>query len=809
MLDTSQIPFWDRLMEGIVRKEYELLTGAGFSRDARDRKGRPLPLGDALRDELVEHFALPESTDSARKPTLTQVYALCQNRPSKSENLDVTEWLRLRFSRTCPPNWYRLLQDISFNTIWTVNIDDALDISLGNRVRPFHYFDKTVTLPSDSTPLVHLHGQATRPEKGLVFALDEYVSRILAPRPFAQRFQESLPGNPFIVVGANLSAEVDIATSLKGRMPDVETFPSVVVRPNFDEFSKLEVESWGFNAVASTAEDFFRAVHDDLPKTMRRLAPTMAAEDHISPLNSRFAHQWVTPEATRAPRAQNLLAGDEPFYSDVKKDLTFRRTLEKEISHEIISGDGLILLRGSPYSGKSTMALRIARAFALKHWNVYLFQGDEGVDVDAAIASIRYYPNTLLVIDNAGLYAKTVLQLVDRAEQQGVALHVLCADRDGPATRIRRHDVFREYPCQVRMSPPEFDSYISLLDSRDLLNQLWRGVRSNTLAEEVGRDFVSIISSCVVGQTFERRVRDEVERLGDSKLRNVLLLSCIFSRVSRGVDLPLLAKALGEEVRDLVAEIDASNSLSSLVRISNGSIRPRHHRLAEALLESKSFGSDSIDALSSFAKVLSSRVDPGAISQNTRHYRMAVALLDQELLANVIGRDRVDEVYESIEAEYTWNSRYWEQRALAASSRAHYDDAIKWSETALSVYEDAYSLNTSAAILFKHLFSASIPADRISAVATRAVARVRAARESSRDDSEYPYVTFFHNAPGLLRLIRLGKVSEYTEARIVEEWNGWESAAMDSIAFNYPEGVSKLKKFRGAWTKERVRHSRE
>lgn len=801
MLDTSRLPFWDSLMEGIVRKEYELLTGAGFSRDARDRRGRPLPLGDTLRDELMSAFSLPAPADTSRAPTLTQVYGLCQSRHSSPDKQTVFEWLNKRFSRTRPPQWYQLIRDMSFNTIWTLNIDDALNNALDSQVRTFHYLDKTITVQDDKTALVHLHGQASKPERGLVFALDEYVSQIKEPRPFANRFQESLTGSPFIVVGANLSAEVDIATSLKGRMPEVDKYPSVIVRPNFDEFSKLEVESWGFKAVPSTAEDFFRAIHRDFAKTMRRLAPAMAAEEHVSPLNSRFAHQWALPNASKAPRGQNLLAGDEPFYSDIKQNATFARTLESEIVGHVTHKGGIALLRGSPYSGKSTLALRVARLFEQKNWNVFVFQGDGDIDVDATLAGIRNYPNTFLLVDDAGLFAKGVLHLIDEAESRSIALHLLCVDRDGPATRLRRHSVLKEFACNVRMPNSELESYIQLLDSRDLLNQQWRTKSPREFHEQLGSDFVSIISRCVVGQTFENRVRREMGRVGDTSLRSALLLSCIFSRVSKGVDTALVARTLGLEMRELITSIERSNGLSSLVRINDQAIRPRHHRLAEALFDSQAFDGHSTHVLSDFAKVLSSRVDPGAIRKNTRYYRMAVRILDHELLNKLVGSNRVDEIYEAIEVEYTWNSRYWEQRALAASARFHYEDAVAWSDTALSVYRDAYSLNTSAAILFKYLRSPSIPSDRLSGVASRAISRVTEARDMSREDSEYPFVTFLHNAPHLLRLARDERISGLGSQEVIEKWRTWYVMASESIALNYPDGTKKLRTFERAWRK--------
>lgn len=786
-------------MEGIVRQEYELLTGAGFSWGVKDARGSDLPMAEALGDELTKAFELPETDDPRRKPSLPQIYSLCRSKDKNSSGLDVHDWLKRRFAHTRPPKWYNLLGDIHFSNIWTFNIDDGLENALGNAVRPFHYKDSTLTTGPGVTPLVHLHGQAAHYENGIIFSLAEYARSIREPRSFVLRFNEIIAGRPLIIVGASIATETDIAAALSQRASNVSSTPSVIVRPNFDDFSRAEAESWGFIPIAATAEAFFEAVHADLESTGRRLAPVLAGESHSSPLSSRFARQWVTPEAVRSPRGNRFLSGDAPSYADVRNQNTTFRTVENGIFQELATGSGLVLLKGTLYGGKSTTALRIARKFADKNWNVYTFQGEENIDTNATLGAISKYPNSLLLVDDAGLYSASIIELVEEARSRGVALHLIAIDRTGPASRLIRHSLFKEFTCPVKLDSQELEEYVKLLRSRDLLNETWRRKKTKEFIASAKSDYVSIITDCTIGTSLAQRASVDVRSLDSKNLKSALLLACIFSRVSKGVDLSMAASSLQMSPQELDKEVSLSAAMDSIVRIERGVIRPRHHRLAELLIDNDLLRSSSLSTIIEFARALAARVDPGAIKNNTKYYRMAAILLDHEELAKLVGKNNVEAIYEAVEPEFTWNSRYWEQRALGAAKRVRFEEASEWARRAVNVHEDAYSLNTYATVLFKYVESGQMHNDQLSQIVDLAIDAVTEARKVSRDDSEYPYVTYFSRAPSLYRLALDGKLRNHDTQQLIAAYAEWERLAMESKAFNYEGGRRKLTNFRSVW----------
>lgn len=792
-------PEWNDLMEGVVRQEYELLTGAGFSWGVKDAQGSKLPMAEALGDELTKAFGLPTASDPTRKPSLPQIYSLCKSRGKDASGRDVHDWLKRRFARTTPPQWYSLLGDMHFSNIWTFNIDDGLESALGDAVRSFHYTDSTFTAGPGVTPLIHLHGQAARYERGIIFSLAEYARNIREPRSFVLRFNEVISGRPLIIVGASIATEADIAAALSQRASTSSSTPSVIVRPHFDEFSRAEAENWGFIPIEATAEAFFRAIHADLESTGRKLAPVLAGESHSSPLSSRFARQWVTPEAVRPPKGNRFLSGDAPSYADVRSHNTSFRTFENQIFEELSTGSGLVLLKGTLYGGKSTTALRVAKRFADENWNVYTYQGEENIDSRATIGAISKYPNTLLLVDDAGLYSASIIELVENARSRGVALHLIAIDRTGPASRLMRHSLFEEFTCPVKLDKVELDAYINLLRSRDLLNETWRRKKPGEFSTSAKADYVSIINDCTIGHSLTRRASIDVRSLESETLKSALLLACIFSRVSRGVDLSMAASSLRMSPQELEDEVRLSPAMDSIVRIERGVLRPRHHRLAELLIDSDLLRSSSLSTVIEFARALAARVDPGAIKNNTKYYRMAATLLDHEELAKLVGRNDVEAVYEAIEPEFTWNSRYWEQRALGAAKRVRFEEASEWARRAVNVHRDAYSLNTYATVLFKYVDSGQVHNDQLSQIVDWAIEAVTEARKTSRDDSEYPYVNFLTRAPFLYGLALDGKLHNYNTQQLVAAYTEWERMAIESKAFNYEGGRKKLTDFRSAW----------
>jgi hypothetical protein len=239
---------WGRLVDEAVRGRYYLFLGAGASAGGIDGFGAPLPLGDTLRDDLVEEFDLP--TASADLP-LPRVFDAAKRRGAGKGFTSVAEYFHERFTGCSAPGWFPLLCQVRWRRIWTLNVDDTLDdayVSTRTRVqhldvthwsRPF-YEESTLR----NVTAVHLHGRARtlvgdEPEN-LVFSLDQYLDAATAGRSWHKVFGDVFTTQPFIVVGARLADEFDFASVLRRANASVESLatPSVAVLRDIDHFQR-------------------------------------------------------------------------------------------------------------------------------------------------------------------------------------------------------------------------------------------------------------------------------------------------------------------------------------------------------------------------------------------------------------------------------------------------------------------------------------------------------------------------------------------------------------------------------------------
>lgn len=165
--ETSQ-----RVISATREGRYSLLLGAGFSATSTDRNGRPLPLGNALADEIALKYGMPTG------------YPLAQ----LSSALDgkINDWLTQRFSDCTPSQGVLRVPQFVWRHIFTFNIDDALHAAFQSRTsarqqEPAYLTHLSAYEPPDwpeEVPVVHLHGSVRQPEDGYIFSLREYALSI-------------------------------------------------------------------------------------------------------------------------------------------------------------------------------------------------------------------------------------------------------------------------------------------------------------------------------------------------------------------------------------------------------------------------------------------------------------------------------------------------------------------------------------------------------------------------------------------------------------------------------------------------------
>ena len=113
---------YEAFMRGMARGRYQVLLGAGASASSKDRRGASLPVGNALRDDIIAEFLLP--SDDA--PSLKRVYQLAKTKTSRSGG-DIGSYIEQRFSNTEPAEWYDKFLELQWAGLWSLNVDDCVE----------------------------------------------------------------------------------------------------------------------------------------------------------------------------------------------------------------------------------------------------------------------------------------------------------------------------------------------------------------------------------------------------------------------------------------------------------------------------------------------------------------------------------------------------------------------------------------------------------------------------------------------------------------------------------------------------------
>jgi hypothetical protein len=796
---------WEALLEGLVLRKYNLLLGAGASRDVLDRRGNALPSGLGMADELAADFALSATADE--KKDLKRIYQAVAKRTSvKGRSRD--EWVSDRFTRTQPPEWYDLIGAIGWQAAWTLNIDDAVERALEKKCRAINFTESTSDVRDGVLPVVHLHGLASRPEEGLIFSVKDYRDYVRNPRSWALKFQETLSDEPFVILGAALHHEFDLSDALAARALALgRKEPSIAVLPNPSDLDRADLASWNIQVFDGTARAFLEAVRDELPRVTAKMTPTLLEDKTASPLLVQFLEQWHPVAREKRTKWHDLFAGEEPEYADALSGDIIERSVENLIWKNIEECKPTLLF-GRPFSGKSSLLMHLAARLAKANYKAYEFRGDARLQWQAVLARVRAEPTTVLLVEQANEYAAAIVDLVEHAQEQGTALRLVVIDRDGPSARLRQTGLFEDVEVRDGLDDDELARLITLLERRGSLPG-WAGRKAGPTIKELRAQRLTsmsaIVSKLVLGEGFEERVRRDYRSLPDEGVTHLALLAAICSRIGRGITVGLAAAALDMTPRMIEGVLDTDAMAGSMLVLDNNRVRLRHRFYADLLTARVAVDRELYDVAVALCDALAPQVTIESINQQSWVYRMAGHILDQERLAGFIGRSKLDDFYTDIADGYSWNSRFWEQRALAA-----YRDpkgstvAQNYAGRAVGIRRDSYTLNTFATIRLRNLrkeMSKANPA-WVTQEFWECTELLEEARGAARLDSEHPFVTWFSGAGHYRRWQQ--SLNQGEDPSLNRSWREWWDKANASNAFRGEEGNARLRDFQRAWLVEGV-----
>ncbi|MFG3442718.1 hypothetical protein ACGF0J_36215 [Nonomuraea sp. NPDC047897] len=467
------------------------------------------------------------------------------------------------------------------------------------------------------------------------------------------------------------------------------------------------------------------------------------------------------------------------------------------------SGEQPILVYGEPFSGKSTMVLRAVFDLEKEGWLVYEFNRRSRPDNSAVLQRVEDVPKTVLVVEGARDFESDLKNLAISAKERKLALRLLMIERKGAADRLLQSGLFHAIRVPAVVAEDEMmDLLAKLRDKGRLLRSASRGKSLPALLSHVSRAYNRVLSqtlaNLVLGTGFQERVSHDYRALADPAVKSAFVLAAIVAAGGNSLPLGVAAEAVHLSGRALEKRMEVDQSLYSICYIRRGFLRPRHRLYGELLLGGVLAHRELYGPTIALATALAPFVTREAIRRRSIYHRIVRHLMDHNVLAGLIGRERIEGWYAELEGIYGWNARFWEQRALAASEEQVDDRAMQYALIAVDRYEDAYTLNTLATVRLRPIKRGRGPLKSTENVEFwEAVKDLERARERAAPDSEHPYVTFFDGAIGYGRRWRHSGADLPNALRV--EWQAWWTAAQSSESFQHAKGHQALADFQRRW----------
>jgi len=794
---------------GLLGGEYSLLLGAGASAGSPGGNGKPLPTAPGLTDALIADFKIDTGGESI---SLSRAYDSVARRNEQSLHNYLQDW----FSN-CRPTWQGLIADFKWHRIWTLNIDDVVENAFNGRRKEIAsfgwrdlFYDRSRS-PGDQ--IIHLHGMASRlnqestVEPSLIFSISEYTRTVSDSRSWHQVFFDEFGALPFVIIGARLIEEFDLAEALSvgSSSETTSSYPSVVVLPHVTTLQEDELSSRGLRVIEREGEDFLRAllpVFSDAQKARNQVYGTS-----ITGESARFLQQFVDLR-TYQPRTvadhTDFYAGYEPTWQDIvqNSDAQFDAT---EMASQVIvdtvrqeeAEQSIYVLEGRQGTGKSTVLLRIANNLISQGARPFLFRNDEYLDTDAALAWLKHMPESVLLFDDIPDFATNVNELASSCRNLGIRLLVIGGVR---SSRLRRvNDLISPDILQPehilhfgRLTDFDIDELIDKLHSRGRLGRITRLNRQKQrdyFIHTANRSLFDGMAGIEGGQGFNMRLRTGYNAIADDRVKKLYAAACLAYDSDVPLPIGIGARITGLKVGEIATLV--GEQFSDFLSLTDRGLRPPHRITASMVVRNVLSEQERFTTSVGLAKALGPHIDAHALTAMTRPYRLLRRLMLQDVVVRLVGPGYARDWYAQLIEDYEWNGRYWEQRALLESRLGSHTTARSYAERSLSIHPHPFAYNTLGTILFRIAFETGDVADLEAGIQSLEEAL------SFRDwvKTEHPFVTYFTS---MLRFAQTwGFQTIPTSLR--DGFMHWHRRASHASIFGHPRYQEELRSWLNQW----------
>ena len=675
---------FQRLRNQISRGEVILFTGAGFSRDATDGEGQPIPSPRELAERLFS--LLYTGQDFEDGTSLGELYAVAVKRDPRAVQTLLARHLCV--DPNSLPEYYRTYFSFPWRRVYTLNVDD-LEEAVARR---FTLPRRTLSLsalksgddgterqgPNTGLDVVHLNGRVTDSLDSMTFSEGQYGERLANREPWYVRCAIDIRTRPILFVGTTLNESllwqhVALRRREQPRAAYVPPPASILITPHLTKVRAEMLRDLNVSWFEGTAESFEREVLSQFLKEAQR---GIAFLGFYGDVRGRRGVQLVSELSSESPKlSTEYLLGDEPIWADLVQGRAVIRSGFEELRRtavDILEGrttDTVLAVTGTAGNGKSTALMWLSLELSNRGLPVIWLDKDATAEPKQIIQRVvETNGQVVLAVDDADLYSGLLFGLCrDLARRPGVLCIV--AARSGklnsvtvPLTQSKEISI-SEFVVPG-LTDEDIDGLIEVLDRHHRLGKLKgvsQAVRRRAFSDKAGRQLLVAMIEATLDVRFEEKAVTEADDLtGFEWFLYALMVLATSQRYYLTKQEALMA------CRGSVN--DAAAALSNLVRRHLVRVTPphqhyrvRHRVIAEVVLSHLQAKRQLKDVFVGLTCAIATEIDPPAETRS-RPWRMIIRFINHKLLLNLLGVSDAREVYESLEELLSFDYHYWLQR---------------------------------------------------------------------------------------------------------------------------------------------------
>ena len=354
------------------RSGVNLFVGAGFSVEAKNKKGDKLPLGKNLALELCEKFDKKASEDLPRISTLLE----------KTNRADFYKFLIEKFTVAEFPKYYYAINKLNLMGVYTTNIDNLIPKIVSANPQRYLHNQAQNGIPTDckAIPYLPLHGCVEDAEPNFVFDVVSLAniyndaSRIWS---FLSHAVEQYP-TVFIGYGFNDSSTIQALTSQK-------TFNNAqkekwILLIEDDEDDREYYKSLGFSIIIANTKEFLEYI-ENVSLDQGAINSKKKGDELASLLKGNLVPTSIKGQVVRP--IDEFFKGQAPTWGDIINNNIYKTSHYNTIHNSIFVPDKHIIITGAPVTGKTTLMMQIA-------YNVK-YNGVKLIFSNLTLSSAEYY----------------------------------------------------------------------------------------------------------------------------------------------------------------------------------------------------------------------------------------------------------------------------------------------------------------------------------------------------------------------------------------------------------------------------------